>query len=304
MAALLRTIGAAVAALAAIFFGVCFTFDMEASRGYLPILWRAVLNSCRSCNRAHVEDYTQYDIPSNLSDKVILITGASSGIGYQSAKLLSSRGAKVILGIRGTRQRLDNITQSIPGQVLAPAPLNLSDYSSIRDFVKALPTADINHLDILILNAGKRAMTFTTNSDGVEWMLAAHHLGHAYLFELLTPLALRAPGEVRVVLTASVAHMWPYPEGVRYKDTEEGFKSNNAYGTSKLANILYGRELAKRMEKAHPHKFVVASANPGAVHTEFSDMVRNFPNWVAYNASVGAMPVLRAAVDANVTTDG
>ncbi|KAF4682610.1 hypothetical protein FOZ60_010314 [Perkinsus olseni] len=255
-------------------------------------------------NFIHYKDFTEYDIPNDLSDKVVLITGASSGIGFESARILASRGAKVVVGIRGSRERLDKITSSIPGQVLAPAPLDLSNYDSIRSFVKALSKAGIDHFDILLLNAGKRAETYVANPDGIEWMMATHHLGHAYLFELLTPLVLRAPGQVRVVITASVSHMWSYPEGIRYNVTADAFVSSAAYGTSKLANILFGRELVRRFGKSHPNKIIVNVAHPGAVHTDFSKFVKSFPSWLAYNATLGAMPLLRPAVDAQVATDG
>ncbi|KAF4662389.1 hypothetical protein FOZ61_002527 [Perkinsus olseni] len=301
---ILPTIVSILVLLVAILYGVCTTFDMEASRGYLPILMRAALNSCRYCNRAHEEDFTQYDIPNDLSDKVVLITGASSGIGFESARILASRGAKVVVGIRGSRERLDKITSSIPGQVLAPAPLDLSNYDSVRTFVDSLPKAGIDHFDIVLLNAGKRPEEFSANPDGVEWMMATHHLGHAYLFELLTPFVLRAPGQVRVVITGSVAHMWSYPEGIRYNDTAEIYQSRVAYANSKLANLLYGRELAKRLDQTFPKKFIVSSVNPGAVHTELSASVKSFPSWLAYNATLGAMPLLRPAVDGQVATDG
>ncbi|EER19531.1 restnol dehydrogenase, putative [Perkinsus marinus ATCC 50983] len=304
---LLPTFVSIAVLLVALIFGICLTFDMEASRGYLPILARAVLNSCRLCNTVHERDYTEDDIPDDLSGKVVLITGASSGVGYESARILASRGAKVVLGIRGDRERLDKITSSLlllPGLVLAPVPLDLSNYDTIRTFVRSIPYAGIDHFDIVMLNAGKRPDTFTANAGGVEWMMATHHLGHAYLFELLMPMMLKAPGQVRVVITASVAHMWAYPEGIRYNVTADNFVSSSAYGTSKLANILYGRELAKRLDKRYSNKFIVNSINPGAVHTQFSSSVKKFPTWVGYNATLGAMPLLRAAVDANVVTDG
>ncbi|KAF4714388.1 hypothetical protein FOZ62_018885, partial [Perkinsus olseni] len=160
------------------------------------------------------------------------------------------------------------------------------------------------HFDIVLLNAGKLITEYGTNKDGVESMLATHHLGHAYLFELLTPMLLRSPGEVRVVITGSAAHLYTYHEGLRYNVTADTFSEWLAYGNSKLANILYTRELSARLEEKYPGKFVVNTAHPGCVATHFS--VANFylPHFIAYNTTEGAMPLLLPAVGKNITGDG
>ncbi|EER19533.1 restnol dehydrogenase, putative [Perkinsus marinus ATCC 50983] len=258
-------------------------------------------------NFKHSRDYTEDDIPDDLSGKVVLITGASSGIGYESARILASRGAKVVLGIRGDRERLDRITSSLillPGQVLAPAPLDLSNYDTIRTFVRSLPNAGIDHLDIIMLNAGKLITVYATDENGIESGLAAHHLGHAYLFELLTPMLLKSSGEIRVVVTSSAAHLYTYPEGLRYNVTADAFAPWRAYGNNKLANIIYTRELATRLEKKYPGKFVVNAVHPGAVATHLVGARQDLPHFLAYNATEGAVSVLRPAVGKDVTSDG
>ncbi|KAF4662387.1 hypothetical protein FOZ61_002525 [Perkinsus olseni] len=277
---------------------------MYLSRDTLRFWFRQTTAAFPITNIWHYQDFTEYDIPNDLSDKVVLITGASSGIGFESARILASRGAKVVVGIRGSRERLDKITSSMPGQVLAPAPLDLSDYDSVRTFVGSLPKAGIDHFDIVLLNAGKWYETYEANKEGIELMLAAHHLGHAYLFELLTPMLLRSPGEVRVVITGSSAHVFSYPEGIRYNVTEECFKPMPAYGNSKLANLLYTRELSARIEEKYPNKFKVNAVHPGMVSTNLGPLLSKFPRIMTYDATQGAVTLLRPAVDTEAGGDG
>ncbi|KAF4744116.1 Dehydrogenase/reductase SDR member 12, partial [Perkinsus olseni] len=178
--------------------------------------------------------------------------------------------------------------------VLAPAPLDLSDYDSIRSFVKALSKAGIDHFDIVLLNAGKLITEYGTNKEGIELMLAAHHLGHAYLFELLTPMLLRSPGEVRVVITSNVAHIWSYDEGIRYDIPREDFSPFSAYANSKLANLLYTRELSAHLEDSYPGKFVVNAVHPGFVRVPVTE--KKAPHFVMYDVNAGAMTTLGPAI--------
>ncbi|KAF4662386.1 hypothetical protein FOZ61_002524 [Perkinsus olseni] len=247
---------------------------------------------------------TQYDIPNDLSDKVVLITGASSGIGFESARILASRGAKVVVGIRGSRERLDKITSSIPGQVLAPAPLDLSNYDSVRTFVASLPKAGIDHFDIFLLNAGKWLQTYGSNKEGIELMFSTQHVGHAYLFELLTPLLLKSPGQIRVAITGSSAHLFTYPEGILYNLDATNFDPLPAYGHSKLANLLYTRELSARLEKKYPNKFKVNAVHPGFVSTDLGGFVSDLPHLFTYNATEGAVSLLAPAVGFRADGDG
>ncbi|KAF4671870.1 Dehydrogenase/reductase SDR member 12, partial [Perkinsus chesapeaki] len=267
-------------------------FGYDILHGGLFLL-RQMLTTFPCLNFWHYNDYAERRLPRDLSDKVILITGASSGIGYQSAKLLSSRGAKVILGIRGTRQRLDNITQSIPGQVLAPAPLELSDFDSVREFAESLPKAGIDHLDIVLLNAGGMVEEYRTNKEGIESMLAGHHLGHAYLLDLLMPLLLRSSWKVRVVVTSSLAHIFSFPEGVRYHITKADFSPFVGYSNSKLANLLYTRALSAHLDISYPGKFKVNAVHPGFVRVPLTENMA--PRFLMYNPLTAALTVLRPA---------
>ncbi|KAF4646807.1 hypothetical protein FOL47_005602, partial [Perkinsus chesapeaki] len=180
----------------------------------------------------------------------------------------------------------------------------LSDFDSVREFAESLPKAGIDHLDIVLLNAGKLQTDYITNKEGIESMLAGHHLGHAYLFELLTPLMLASPGEVRVVVTSSMAHLLSYSEGIRYNVTGKDFGPMVSYGNSKLANILYARGLSSRLDEKYPGKFVVNTLHPGSVASHFSKLNPFIPHFAGYNVTEGAMPLLRPAVEENVKGDG
>ncbi|EER19532.1 restnol dehydrogenase, putative [Perkinsus marinus ATCC 50983] len=271
-----------------------------------PVLLRQLFVTFPLLNFWHYHDFTEDDIPDDLSGKVVLITGASSGIGYESARILASRGAKVVLGIRGDRERLDRITSSLlqlPGLVLAPAPLDLSNYDTIRTFVRSLPNAGIDHFDIVMLNAGRLIPEYNTDYLGIESALAVHHIGHAYLFELLTPMLLKSSGEIRVVITSSVAHIWSFPEGIRYDILQADFSSPFvAYANSKLANLLYTRELSIHLEESYPGKFVVNAAHPGLVLS--ASTADGPPRFLMYSTVMGALAILKPAVGHGVRGDG
>ncbi|KAF4647244.1 Dehydrogenase/reductase SDR member 12, partial [Perkinsus chesapeaki] len=183
-------------------------------------------------------------------------------------------------------------------------PLELSDFDSVREFAESLPKAGIDHLDIVLLNAGKWSDTFITNKEGIESMLAGHHLGHAYLFELLTPLMLKSSDEVRVVITSSAAHIFPHGDGIGYNITKEDFTPWTAYGNSKLANLLYARGLSFRMDEMYPGKFKVNSIHPGIVKTNLGPVSEKLPNFLAYSPLQAALTLVRPAVDEDVEADG
>ncbi|KAF4730979.1 hypothetical protein FOZ63_012632, partial [Perkinsus olseni] len=213
------------------------TFDMITSRGFLPITVRTALNSVPLFNsRQH---YAFSDLPDNLTGTTILITGASSGIGHEAAKLMAERGARVVLGTRGSRGRLKSIENSLGPGVAASSSLDLASFSSIREFVRSLSDLGVERIDSALLNAGKMSFGYEEGELGIEMMMAVHHLGHAYLLELLMPLML-ASQHPRVVFVSSSAHAFSYAEGIRFNSTAGSFGLYfQAYASSKLANAVY-----------------------------------------------------------------
>lgn len=280
------------------------TFDMIATRGVLPIRVRSAVNSIPVFN-SH-PPYTVSDLPDNLNGSTILITGASSGIGYEAASLMVDRGARVVLGTRGGRARLDSLQASLGPGVVAPTSLDLSSFQSIREFVGSLSGAGIDRIDLVLLNAGKMVLGYEEGEAGIEKMLAVHHIGHAYLFELLMPLMLASQHEsVRIVFVSSSAHLFSYAEGIRFDSTPDTFGLYfQAYANSKLANALYVRALSHHLEAAYPSKFVVNAVNPGVVSTPFAWYHKYVPSLFSATPQAGAVSVLMPLLDSRTQTDG
>ncbi|KAF4651352.1 hypothetical protein FOL47_000457, partial [Perkinsus chesapeaki] len=280
------------------------TFDMIGTRGLLPVRLRTALNTLPLFNSDRHFHIT--DMPDDLHNITILITGASSGIGHEAARLVADRGAKVILGTRGTLDRLKSIQQELGDRVLVPAPLDLGSFQSIRNFVGSLAPAGIDKIDLVLLNAGKMIFSYEEGELGIERMLAVHHIGHAYLFELLMPVMLSSPRpNVRVVFVSSSAHAFSYPEGIRFNSSPESFGIYfQAYANSKLANALYVRALSHRLEAAYPTKFIITAVNPGAVTTPFAWYQRYVPSSFSASPQDGALSVLSPLLLSEVDTDG
>jgi NAD(P)-dependent dehydrogenase (short-subunit alcohol dehydrogenase family) len=190
--------------------------------------------------------WTAAQIPA-LNGKTALITGANSGIGYQAAVELARHGAHVLLACRNAAKGADALQRLLAEAPGASAEVALLDVSSIADvkrfaagFLAVHPT-----LDILIDNAGVMALpTREVTPEGFERQFATNHLGHFALTGLLMPALLAAPAP-RVVVVASLAHR---AGKIHFDDLqlEKKYKPWDAYGQSKLANILFARELARR----------------------------------------------------------
>ena len=194
--------------------------------------------------------WTTADIP-RQDGKLAIVTGANSGIGLHAARELARAGCTVIVACRSaekasnTRQR---IVQEIPAAMIEDGVLDLANLSSIREFAKAF-LATRRPLDLLINNAGvmalpKRRLT----ADGFELQIGTNHLGHFALTGLLMPALLAAPS-ARIVTVSSLAHRGGK---IRFDDLqwEHDYKPWPAYRQSKLANLLFGKELERRLLKS------------------------------------------------------
>ncbi|KAH8883794.1 NAD(P)-binding protein [Thozetella sp. PMI_491] len=213
------------------------------------------------------------DIPS-LAGKVILITGANSGLGKHSALELAKHGpAQLWLAARslekGTAAAADIQKQS-PDVSVSPLQLDLASFDSIKAAAKQFLAAT-TRLDILFLNAGIMGAPPSLTQDGYEVHMGTNHVGHALLLKLLTPRLIdtaAAGNDVRVLSIASVGYKFNKPEGIRFTELknartdDEGLTVVQRYMQSKLANLLYAREFARR----HP-QFKTVSVDPGPVAT-------------------------------------
>ena len=198
----------------------------------------------------------------DLSEKTILLTGCNSGIGLESFKVLSARGAHVVAAARtvdkakGAGEGLSNFT---------PVACELSEPGSVRACVETVKATG-RRLDAIICNAGIMALPKLNTQYGYELQFFTNHVGHFILVTgLLDTLAERG----RVVMLSSTAHQGAPRVGIEFDnlDGSKGYFSWKAYGQAKLANLLFARELARRL----PHTGQTANAvHPGVIHTNLA----------------------------------
>ena len=211
-----------------------------------------------------------------LEGKTVIVTGSNTGIGKETALDLATRGARVIMACRNllkAEEALKEIVQKSGNKNIVAKRLDLASLKSVREFAE-----DVNNnearLDVLVNNAGLFAKTLTTTEDGFETTMGVNHLGHFLLTNLLLPL-LKKSAPSRIVVVSSVAHSkWPYnTTGFNFENMngEINYSPFAAYGQSKLANILFIRELAKRLNGTN---VTANSLHPGYIWTEIG---RNLP---------------------------
>jgi NAD(P)-dependent dehydrogenase (short-subunit alcohol dehydrogenase family) len=204
----------------------------------------------------------------DLSGKRILVTGSSGGLGEESARALSSKGAAIIMAARNPQKNeaaAARIAQKVPGADLELRTLDLASLASVRGFAKAL-LADHRRLDVLIDNAGVMCCPRGTTSDGFETQLGTNHIGHFLLTGLIAPL-LVASAPSRVVVLSSAAHSIA---GVDFDDPmfeRREYDPWLAYGQSKTANALFALELDRRLAQQGVSAYGV---HPGMIMTELS----------------------------------
>lgn len=248
--------------------------------------------------------FTEKDVP-DQSGRTIVITGANTGLGYEAARALSARGARVIIACR-SQQKADKAIASIEaanGPVdISFTPLDLGDLSSVRHCAEQLQAGE--KIDVLINNAGIMVPPYELTNDGFESQFGVNHLGPFALTGLLLEKLAKTPSS-RVVNTSSIAHN---VGKIRFDDinAEHGYKASARYGMSKLANLLFSYELQRRLEAANLPILSIA-CHPGIASTELS---RYVPSVLAkanklvqplFNtAAAGAWPTLCAATSDEV----
>ncbi|MEV7989773.1 oxidoreductase [Micromonospora sp. NPDC085948] len=240
---------------------------------------------------------------SRLDGATALVTGATGGIGLETAKALSAHGVHVVIGARDTERGADAIRQ-LPGRgsVLS---LDLACLESVRQAATDLHER-VERLDILINNAGLWWQPARRTKDGFESQIGVNHLGHFALTGLLLDLVERSPAG-RVVTVSSIAAGAGSITRLDLRSLD-GYRPTTAYNTSKLANLLFAFELHHQLTAAGASTISLA-AHPGAART---DLFRDAsPGFRVANATIGrlftqspqagALPVLRAATDPQVT---
>ncbi|SEH49980.1 NAD(P)-dependent dehydrogenase, short-chain alcohol dehydrogenase family [Mycolicibacterium rutilum] len=250
--------------------------------------------------------WTPSDIP-DQTGRTAVVTGANTGLGYETAAALAAKGAHVVLAVRNLDKGADaarRIEQSAPGASVALQKLDLSSLASVRAAADQI-RAQHDTIDLLINNAGVMFTPKQTTADGFELQFGTNHLGHFAFTGLLLDRVLAAPGS-RVVTVSSVGHRFAR-NGIRFDDLqgERDYSRVGAYGQSKLANLMFTYELQRRLRGTGT---IAVAAHPGGSNTE---LARNSPlllralfavavPLLTQDAAGGALPSLRAATDPGV----
>lgn len=250
-------------------------------------------------------NWTTADIP-DQSGRVAVITGANTGLGYETALALAGHGAHVVLAVRNLDKGKDAASRIAATSTNADVKLqelDLTSLESIRAGAAQL-RSDYDRIDLLINNAGVMWTPKSTTKDGFELQFGTNHLGHFAFTGLLLDRLLPVAGS-RIVTVSSIGHR--IRADIHFDDLqwERGYSRVGAYGQSKLANLLFTYELQRRLA---PHgTTIAAAAHPGGSQSE---LTRNLPPLLTAVASVlmplfqgadmGALPTLRAATDPSV----
>jgi NAD(P)-dependent dehydrogenase (short-subunit alcohol dehydrogenase family) len=249
--------------------------------------------------------WTETDVPDE-SGRVAIVTGSNTGLGYDTARVLAARGAKVVMAVRDTAKgeaaaaRIRGIT---PRADVTVHKLDLGSLDSVRTASAELAAA-YPRIDLLINNAGVMYPPKQSTADGFELQFGTNHLGHFALTGLLLKNLLSVDGS-RVVAVASIAHN--IKAKIDFADLQWEHRRYDrvaAYGQSKLANLMFAYDLQRRLSAANA-KTISVAAHPGVAATE---LVRHVPgaslpgvSWLSgrllNTSELGALPTLRAATD-------
>jgi NAD(P)-dependent dehydrogenase (short-subunit alcohol dehydrogenase family) len=262
--------------------------------------------------------WTAADVPDQRG-RTAAVTGANSGLGFETARVLASRGATVVLACRDPGQ-----AARAAGRIAAEAGpdahddrgarvqtlrLDLASLASVREAAEEL-CSRFPRLDLLINNAGVMMPPYGRTEDGFELQFGTNHLGHFALTGLVLGRLLVTSGS-RVVTVSSNGHR-AGRINVDDLQSERHYRKMRAYGQSKLANLMFTYELQRRLAAAGAPTIALA-AHPGTSRT---DLVRHLTgpsravanaqlgpltSWFAQNVEMGALPILRAATDPGAT---
>jgi len=248
----------------------------------------------------------------DLTGKVVIVTGANIGLGYEAARAFARKGAYTILACRSMERgeaALNAICRESPQGSSDLMQLDLADLSSIRRFVEAFQQKH-EVLHILCNNAGVMALPYRTTVDGFEMQFGTNHLGHFALTGLLTDQIIGASGG-RIVTVSSSYHR---SGTINFADLhgQQSYNKWGAYAQSKLANLLFAYELQRKFEAsgidaisvgAHPGYSAtnLQFAGPHMERSTLQKIIMSLMNeFFAQSAAMGALPILYAATAPNV----
>lgn len=234
------------------------------------------------------------------SGRIAVVTGASSGIGLEAARVLAQKNALVILAVRDVAKGkavADTIRKQAPGAEVIVRELDLSSLTSIKTFADSI-IHNCKQLDLLIDNAGVMMCPYEKTRDGFEIQFGTNHIGHFALTLRLLALLKKTPGS-RVVLVSSQAHKRGKLDFSDLNWKTRKYNTVQAYSDSKLANLYFTYELARKLQ-AEGNNPIITAAHPGWTTTELQRHMGRFKflnNVFGQGVELGALPTLRAALD-------
>jgi NAD(P)-dependent dehydrogenase (short-subunit alcohol dehydrogenase family) len=254
--------------------------------------------------------WTAADVPGQ-SGRTAVVTGASGGLGLETARVLAGHGADVVLACRDAAkaERAAGLIRAETGPArVRIVHLDLGSLASVREAAEEIRSA-CPRLDLLINNAGVMAVpTRQLSGDGFELTLAVNHLGHFALTGLVLDRLLATPGS-RIVTVSSIGHRMG-PGTMQFDDLQfsQNYHPWHTYWQSKLANLLFTYELQRRLAAASAGPIALA-AHPGNARTDlwrhssrvdrtaYQPALSWLTFWFAQSAPAGALATLRAATD-------
>jgi NAD(P)-dependent dehydrogenase (short-subunit alcohol dehydrogenase family) len=229
----------------------------------------------------------------------VIVTGANSGLGFETTKALAMKGAEVIMACRNTKKgeaAVEAILAEFPHARLKLMVLDLADLESVKAFASAF-RSEYTRLDILFNNAGLMGIPKQQTAQGFEMQFGTNHLGHFALDGLLIDLMIGTP-DSRVVTVSSYAH---YFGRIKFNDLnwDKFYMTWLVYSQSKLANLLFAYELQRRLEGQCGNPISIG-AHPGYVPTNLqnsSALLSYLKPILGQNQAMGALPSLYAATN-------
>jgi len=239
--------------------------------------------------------------------KIAIVTGANSGLGYETTLGLAKVGYKIVMASRNREKceaARDKILKKQPKAQLDIILLDLNSLASVRTFAAEYKDK-YDRLDLLVNNAGLMMPPYQKTEDGFESQIGVNHLGHFLLTGLLIDLLKQSPGS-RVVSLSSIAHR---NGKIRFDDLhfKKNYNAQNAYSQSKLACLMFAYELERRLEE-NRYDVISVAAHPGVAMTNLMQYLPSFMQktgkflgpLLLQPVKMGAMPTLRAALDPGV----
>jgi len=251
--------------------------------------------------------WTAADVP-DQHGRIAIITGGTGGLGLETARVLATRRATVVLAGRDPaklEKASGGLIAAQPGASVQTAEVDLASLESVRKAAAEL-AARYPNIDLLINNAGVMMPPYGLTKDGYELQFGTNHLGHFALTGLLIRQLLATPGS-RVVTVSSNAHRTGRIDFADLNSSRR-YRRMAAYGQSKLANLMFTYELQRRLDAAKEQTIALA-AHPGTARTDLTRHMSALSNAAmgprfaaltsrfVQNAAMGALPIVRAATD-------